>query len=164
MEVESKGYAPITYSLVARSLVFEFVNEFFVENDSISAPREFDVSDELYNEFVTWLEGKEYDYTTRVEKTIEDLEIFAKEEKYFGEIQAEIDSLKKSVHHNKEQDLVTFKEEIKGALEDEIISRYYYEGGVVEASLDKDEEIARAIAILDWEEKYTALLEPIKEK
>nr|WP_041738451.1 S41 family peptidase [Echinicola vietnamensis] len=163
-EVDARTYAPITYSLVARSLVFEFANEFYYEHDSISSPRTFEVDDALYDEFVSWLEGKEYDYVTRVEKTIEDLEEYAKEEKYFEDIKGEIDSLKKSVSHNKEQDLVTFKEEIKEALEDEIISRYYYEGGVVEASLDQDKEVAKAVEILSDEAHYHQMLQPAMAK
>ncbi|QDH81532.1 S41 family peptidase [Echinicola soli] len=163
-EVDPRTYAPITYSLVARSLVFEFVNEFYYKHDSISSPRAFDVDDELYQKFVSWLEGKEYDYVTRVEKTIEDLEEYAKEEKYFEEIQSEIDSLKKSVSHNKEQDLVTFEGEIKEALKDEIVSRYYYEGGVVEASLDQDREIAKAVEILSNEGQYHQMLQPAMAK
>ncbi|AWW31314.1 peptidase S41 [Echinicola strongylocentroti] len=163
-EVEARKYAPITYSLVARSLVFEYVNEFYYDHDSIVSPRSFEVDDELYGEFVNWLEGKEYDYVTRVEKTIEDLEEYAKEEKYFEEIQSEIDSLKKSVSHNKEQDLVTFKDEIKEALKDEIVSRYYYEGGVVEASLDNDLEIAQAVELLSNEGGYEELLQPVVAK
>ena len=35
---------------------------------------------------VKWLEDKEYDYTTKVEKTIENLTEFAKREKYFDNI------------------------------------------------------------------------------
>ncbi|WP_460546226.1 S41 family peptidase [Echinicola sediminis] len=159
-EVEAKTYAPITYSLVARSLVFEFVNGFYYDHDSIVSPRDFVVSEELYQQFVAWLEGKEYDYVTRVEKTIEDLETFAKEEKYFEDIQRQIDSLKNSVSHNKEQDLVTFKGEIKEALKDEIVSRYYYEGGVVEASLDKDSEIEEAVRVLSEVEEYHSILLP----
>ena len=159
-EVESRTYAPITYSLVARSLVFEFVNQYYYEHDSISSPRSFEISDELYQEFVEWLSGKEYDYVTRVEKTIEDLEAYAKEEKYFEEIQSEIDSLRKSVSHNKEQDLETFKDEIKEALKDEIVSRYYYEGGIIEASLDKDDEIKEAVNILSAPKEYHAILQP----
>ncbi|GGF51270.1 peptidase S41 [Echinicola rosea] len=163
-EVDARTYAPITYSLVARSLVFEFVNEFYYEHDSIASPRAFEVDDAVYKEFVSWLEGKEYDYVTRVEKTIEDLEKYAKEEKYFEEIQSEIDSLKKSVSHNKEQDLVTFEGEIKEALKDEIVSRYYYEGGVVEAGLDQDMEIAKAVDILSDEEEYLQMLQPAMAK
>ncbi|WP_200975752.1 S41 family peptidase [Echinicola sp. 20G] len=159
-KVESKTYAPITYSLVARSLVFEFVNDYFYKHDSISSPRDFKVTDELYDEFTTWLEGREYDYITRVEKTIEDLENYAKEEKYFEDIQSEIDSLKKSVSHNKEQDLVTFRDEIKEAIKDEVVSRYYYEGGVIEASLDSDDEIAKAVSVLSDLSVYDNILQP----
>ncbi|GGZ33770.1 peptidase S41 [Echinicola pacifica] len=158
--VEAKSYAPITYSLVARSLVFEFVNDFYYQHESIPSPREFEVDDKMYSEFVNWLDGKEYDYITRVEKTIEDLEAYAKEEKYFDDIKNEIDSLKKSVSHNKEQDLISFKEEIREAIKDEVVSRYYYEGGVIEASLDQDAEIAKAVEILQSTSEYHSILDP----
>nr|MBI1228619.1 PDZ domain-containing protein [Cytophagales bacterium] len=159
-EVESPIYAPITYSLVTRSLVFEYVNKFALENKEISGPREFEVSDEIYLDFVAWLEGKEYDYTTRVEKTIEDLVTFAEKEKYYEDIREDLENLKKSVSHSKEQDLITFKEEIKEALKEEIISRYFYQEGVLEASLKKDEEIRESLAVLDNPVQYAMLLKP----
>lgn len=159
-EVAAKGYAPITYSLVARNLVFNYANEFFLKNDSIAPPREYEISDELYQDFVTWLEDKEYDYTTRVEKAIEDLVSYSEKEKYYDDIKHEIASLKKSVTHSKEQDLITFKEEIKGALKDEIVSRYYYEQGMVEASLDEDVEINQAIQVLNDQDQYASMLKP----
>ncbi len=159
-EVAAKGYAPITYSLVARNLVFNYANEFFLKNDSIAPPREYEISDELYQDFVTWLENKEYDYTTRVEKAIEDLVSYSEKEKYYDDIKHEIASLKKSVTHSKEQDLITFKEEIKGALKDEIVSRYYYEQGMVEASLDEDVEINQSIQVLNDQDQYASMLKP----
>src|SRR5690606_38648515 len=157
-EVESKVYAPITYSLVARSLIFEYANEFFLKNDSIHAPRKYNISDEQYQDFITWLEDKEYDYTTRVEKAIEDLVNYSEKEKYYEDIKNEIASLKKSVSHSTEQDLITFKEEIKSALKDEIVSRYYYEQGMVEASLDGDVEVGQAIQVLSDQAQYTSVL------
>jgi carboxyl-terminal processing protease len=158
--IENPNYAPITYSLVARSLVFEYVNKFALENSEISLPREFEVSDETYHDFVSWLEGKDYDYTTRVEKTIEDLVLFAEKEKYYEDIKSELESLKKSVSHSKEQDLITFKNEIKEALKDEIVSRYYYQEGVVEASLNKDEEISKSLKVLKNPVQYAMMLRP----
>jgi carboxyl-terminal processing protease len=163
-KVGSKVYGPITYSLVARGLIFEYANLFFLENDSIATPREFSVSEELYADFVSWLEGKEYDYTTRVEKAIEDLEKFSEKEKYYEDIKNEIASLKKSVGHSKEQDLVTFKEEIKGALRDDIVSRYYYQQGMVEATLDNDKEIAQSLHILSDPHQYQLVLKPVAKK
>jgi carboxyl-terminal processing protease len=145
---ESKSFAPITYSLVARNLVFEFGNKFFLENEMISNPRDFVVTDEIYADFVASLEGKDYDYTTYVEKTLEDLEKYAEKEKFFDEIKPTIDDLKKKVSHNKEHDLVTFKFEIGEALREELVSRYYFQQGIVEASLVNDEDVLAALAIL----------------
>lgn len=163
-KVESKAYAPITYSLVARSLIFEYANEFFLKHDTIVCPRQFKISDELYQDFVHWLGDKEYDYTTQVEKAIEDLVKFSEKEKYFEDIKNEIASLKKSVSHSKEQDLITFKEEIKEALKDEIVSRYYYEQGMVETSLDEDIEINKSIQVLNDGEQFASMLKPDKKR
>jgi carboxyl-terminal processing protease len=147
-EIASKNYAPITYSLVARSLVFDFGNKFFIENSEIGSPRDFRISDALYDQFVNWLDGKDYDYTTYVEKTLNDLEKYAEKEKFFDDIKLTIEDLKKKVNHNKEQDLITFKDEIKEAMREEIVSRYFYQEGVIEASLVNDAEIKSALEIL----------------
>ncbi|WP_154859057.1 S41 family peptidase [Cyclobacterium xiamenense] len=160
VEVDSRSFAPITYSLVTRSLIFRFANEFALSRESIPAAREFEVSEELYHEFVEWLQDKEYDYVTRVEKTIEDLERYAEREKYFEEIRDELASLKERVTHSKEQDLITFKEEIKDALKDEIVSRYYYQQGIIEGSLDTDAELTKAVEILGDTELYAQILSP----
>ncbi|EPR69892.1 Tail-specific protease [Cyclobacterium qasimii M12-11B] len=120
------------------------------------------MSEELYTSFVDWLQDKEYDYTTRVEKTIEDLEKYSEREKYFGDIKEALENLKKSVSHSKEQDLVTFKDEIKEALKDEIVSRYYYQNGVIEASLDQDPEIESALKVFADAEVYASYLTPVK--
>lgn len=147
-KTESRSFAPITYSLVARNLVFEYGNKFFLENEMISNPREFAITDEIYADFVASLEGKDYDYTTYVEKTLEDLEKYALKEKFFDEIKPTIEDLKKKVSHNKEQDLATFKFEIKETLREELVSRYYFQQGIVEASLINDEEVKAALKIL----------------
>jgi len=160
VELSSRSFAPITYSLVTRSLVFSFVSEFALKNENIVKPREFEVSEELYTSFVDWLQDKEYDYTTRVEKTIEDLEKFAERETYFEDIKEDLENLKSSVSHSKVQDLVTFKDEIKEALKDEIVSRYYYQNGVIEASLDQDPEIESALQVFADSKVYASYLTP----
>lgn len=156
--VGSKSYAPITYSLVGRDLIFEYGNKFFLENKEIGNPRSFVVSDVVYNDFVQWLEGKEYDYTTYVEKSLDDLEKYAKREKYFDEIKGTIEDLRKKVSHNKEQDLITFQGEIREALREELVSRYYFQEGVIEASLVDDSELKAALGILSNASKMSGIL------
>ncbi|SNS72082.1 C-terminal processing peptidase-3. Serine peptidase. MEROPS family S41A [Belliella buryatensis] len=161
---EEKVYAPITYSLVARNLVFEFGNKFFLENQEVPSPREFTISDQTYEDFVAWLEGKEYDYTTFVEKSMEDLEKYAQREKYYDDIKEQLENLKKQITHSKEQDLITFKSEIKEALKDELISRYYYQEGVIEASLLNDLAINQSIAIFNEPKKLSGILTASSKK
>lgn len=155
---ESKTFAPITFSLVARNLVFEYGNKFFLKNESIAEPAVFDINEDVYADFVKWLEDKDYDYTTYLEKSIEDLERYAKRERAYDKIQEEIEQLKTKINHSKEQDLVTFKDEIKSALREEIISRYFYQQGVVESSLRWDEDIKLAKEILNSPQQFTQIL------
>lgn len=147
-KTDAKTFAPITYSLVARNLVFQYGNKFFIENNAIDEPRKFEVSEAVYQDFVKWLEGKEYDYTTYVEKSLQDLEKYAQREKYFEEIKSTLQELKSKVNHSKEMDLVTFKDEIKEAMREDLVARYYYQEGIVEASLKNDEDIKEALLIL----------------
>ncbi|SHN20982.1 carboxyl-terminal processing protease [Cyclobacterium lianum] len=163
IDLEPRSFAPITYSLVTRSLIFDFASEYAMKYENIPAARQFEVSDELYGEFVAWLQDKEYDYTTRVEKTIEDLEKYAEKEKYFEDIKGDLASLKKSVSHSKEQDLISFKDEIKNALKDEIVSRYYYQEGLIAASLEHDPELLRAVEVLGDMDRYEQILSPARD-
>ncbi|MDR7132505.1 carboxyl-terminal processing protease [Algoriphagus sp. 4150] len=157
-EVEQKNYAPISYSLVARNHVFDFATEYFYKHSEIAAPSSFAVSDAEYDEFVGWLEGKEYDYTTYLEKSLEDMRKNAEKVEYYEEIKAQIDALEKRVNHSKEQDLVTNKEEIKSILSQEIVSRYYFQEGMIQSGLDDDEDVILAKEYLQKPDKIKKAL------
>nr|WP_268035029.1 S41 family peptidase [Algoriphagus sp. PAP.12] len=157
-EIESKRYAPITYSLVARNHVFDFATEYFYEHPSISDPRSFKISDQDYDEFVAWLDGKEYDYTTYLEKSMDELKENAEKAPYYDEIKDQIEALEKRVHHSKEQDLVTYAEEVRKVISEEIVSRYYFQEGMVEASLSDDSDVKAAVQVLNAPSKVTQIL------
>ena len=56
--------------------------------------------------------------------------------------------------HNKELDLEKNKAEISELLEQEIISRYRFEKGIIEASFDDDPEIKEALKALATRQTY----------
>jgi len=158
LEVDLNNYVPITLSLLAKGLIFDYATIYYYNNPEISSAQDFRISDEEYNQFIEWLSGKEFDYTTKVEKTVEDLIQYAKKEKYFDDIENQISDLKSKVYHNKEQDLKKFKPEIKELLEKEIASRYYLRSGMLEASFDDDTQIQEAIKVLINQNAYDELL------
>ena len=156
--VDQVKYAPISYSLVARSHIFNFATEYARSHKEIADPSTFSISDADYESFKKWLDGKEYDYKTYVEKSVEDLTKYAENETYFDEIQSQIEAIKAKVHHNKEQDLITYQDEIRKILSEEIVSRYYFQEGMIEASLNGDPAVKEALTFLSVPDKFQQTL------
>ena len=80
----------------------------------------------------------------------------------YGSLQSDFASLKSKINHDKEKDLIKFKEEIKQELNTEIASRYYNEDGRIESSFKSDQEILKATELLKDANKYQGLLLPAK--
>lgn len=158
VEVKQERLTPIAISLYTKSLLFDYATEYHYKHPKIEDAKNFELSDAEYTEFVNWLKGKEYDYTTEVEQTIDELIESAKDEKYYQDIEDQIASLRKKVQHNKDQDLQNFKDEIKELLEEEIVSRYYLSDGKIEASFDDDNVLQAAVEVLNDQERYNAIL------
>ncbi|WP_066839522.1 hypothetical protein [Rufibacter ruber] len=88
----------------------------------------------------------------------------AKEDKHFDEIKADVEQIKKKVATNKGNDLMRFKPEITELLEQEIVSRYYLQKGLVEATFNDDEDILAAVDVLNNSNRYQSLLSASAKK
>ncbi len=157
-EVKPKIAASITISLMAKGLIFEYASLYHHLHESIPPAMDFKLTDKEFNEFVTWLQDKDYDYTTKIEKSIETLTKYAKDENKFDKIKSEIEELETKVKHHKEQDLQEYSDEIKSILEERIVDQYYLMKGNFEASFDNDIQLQAAISILQDQERYNSLL------
>lgn len=158
VEIEPKTYSNISAELMTELHIFEFANEFKRKHDSIAPVAEFKITDELYNEFLTFCENRTIDYKTKSEDLIEKFKNAAEKESYFTDVEEEYNNLLHKLNRNKKEDLVTFKTEIIELLENEIISRYYYQKGRIQSSLKYDIELNKAIEILSNSDQYNAIL------
>ncbi len=158
LTVEPQKFSSILGSLVTKNLIFDFATSYRIAHSTIISAKDFKLSDADYDSFVAFLGNKEYDYTTKTEKALEDFQNDAKADKSIDLIGADIEALKSKITHNKKDDLVKYKSEISQFLEEEIASRYYFQDGRLEASLKDDKEIAEALALLNDTEKYTKIL------
>jgi carboxyl-terminal processing protease len=155
---ETEILSSISQSLLMKQLIFDYATLYRAKNPTISSARSFRISDQEYEEFVTWLGAKDYDYTTKSEKMLEDLKTTAIKEKYYDAMKEQFEALNKSMEHDKQADLRKNKSEIVQLLQDEISSRYYYQKGRVEASFDYDPEILKAMEALKNNEVYTSIM------
>lgn len=161
IETEEKKYANVTASIMSESLVFDYATIYRNKNQTIPTASKFKLSDEEYDTFVKFLDDKTYEYSTQTEKIVEQLKITAEKEKYFDAFATEYENLKNKVNKNKKEDLYTFKDEIKELLENEIVSRYYYQKGRIEASIKYDIEIQKALEVLK-NKTYVSILDGTK--
>jgi len=59
---------------------------------------------------------------------------------------------------DKQEDLQKYSNQIKELLRIEIVTRYYFQKGKVEAALQHDPDLDLAVATINDQEKYTAIL------
>ncbi|MCF8307624.1 MAG: S41 family peptidase [Bacteroidales bacterium] len=154
VHIEKEEPSRITLTLLSKNYIFNFVNRFYQNHDSIAPPREFEITPGIYKDFVNFLDNKDFEYTTKTEESLKKLKKTANEEKYSEFIEEEYKKLKEKLLEHKKNDLQTFKDEIKEALLDEIVTRYYYQQGAVESSLNNDRFVRKAIKFIDDTDRY----------
>lgn len=156
--LEPRKYAMITSSIVGKNYIFDYATKYRLSHPSIPLAKEFALSEEEYKDFLQFLSDKTYEYTTKSEKSIEDLKKFAESEKYFESVKAEYEILKAKMEANKKEDLGKYKAEIKDILEEEIACRYYYQRGRLESSLRDDQELKEAVKVINDDPLYRSIL------
>ena len=70
----------------------------------------------------------------------------------------EMKRIKSELAEDKKNDIYKFKDEIKTLLLGEIVSRYYFQKGRVEALLKHDNELKKAVELLNNEAEYKKIL------
>lgn len=160
VEMVIKEYPSIIISLIRDYHLFNFANNFAYKNADIADPLTFEISDEVYAEFVAYLKEANYTYETQTEKAFELLEKTAEDEAYLEAMKADIEHLKKEYFTHKENDIEKYKSEIKEFLLDEIILRYYYKKGQLQVALKNDPATIKAISLLGDKKEFDALLKP----
>jgi carboxyl-terminal processing protease len=157
--IDPMKLSKISQTLITKYFLFDYASLFASKHESIPSPEEFVITDEIYSDLMAFLKDKNYDYQTGSEEALEKLKTNAKKENYFDAIEVDYNALKAKILHDKSEDLITYKDEIKIILKDEIVGRYYFQKGRIVASLNEDPEIAKAIEVLKGNETYLAILD-----
>lgn len=150
--------SPVTIALASKSMFFDYANLYKKNHASIASPTDFRVSDEEYTAFVSTLEGKDYSYSSNTERLLADLRTEAEKEQKLAEVKTDLEDLKAKMLIAKKADLITHKAEIKRLLENQIVSRYYFEKGRIMQAFQYDKELDAAKSVLANSTKMLAIL------
>lgn len=160
VKVEPESMSDISFSLYTKNLIFDYATLYSQKHPTIAEPEQFSFSDADYDDFVNFLSDKSYDYKLDSETLLANFEKALKEEKCDDKVSGELEQIRAKLAHSKELDLVTYKSEISLLLREEIVSRYYYQGGRMKVQLQSDSTLDKAILTLKDADEYQRLLNP----
>ena len=158
---ESEVSSKILLSLFRERLFFDYATEYRLKNENILSAKDFKINDEKFLDFKNFLSDKEYEYETDTEKAYKKLKKVAEEENYFESMKNNFDLLVTKIDDAKSDDLEKNKDFVKEILANEIVSRYYYQKGRIQSSLNYDKDILEAITVLSDSTKYKQILSNI---
>lgn len=153
----TKKLSNISISLLNKNIIFDYAT-YYHRMHPQNTITDISLTDEDFVDFQKYISTKDYDFTTKSEKSLEDLRKNAEEEKYYSDLKNELDSLQSKLAHNKQDDVVKYKDEIISLIEEEVASRYFYQSGRIKESLSHDNELEKAIEVLNNSVYYSGIL------
>jgi carboxyl-terminal processing protease len=158
VEIVPEQLSQVATELYLRNFIFDYATRYYWAHPDIKKPSDFVFTDKDYSDFNDLLKKRGFNYTTATETSFQKLVESARREKYYDSHKEMFDEIEKDITHNLDHDLVLFKTEITELLEEEIISRYFYEEGSIEWGIRKDEQVMKALEVLNNREKYVSIL------
>lgn len=158
VKIELPDLSRLLITLLNNHLIFDYTTAFYYANPTIDPAKGFHLTDAQYQSFVDYVLKADFTYSTASEEMLKKMKKTAEEEGFYGDLQEEYDALMAKVVPSKERDLEKFKKQILSILENEIVSRYYYQSGRAQHSLNDDEFIVAAQKLFTNLSEYHTIL------
>jgi len=158
ISIKTIDASAIARTLESKLFIFDYAVQYRKKHPSIAPAKDFKISDLDYNEFLSFIQGKDYSYVTNTEKVFKELKKIIEEDQYMEAVKDEYKSLEQKVLHHEQEDLIAFKEDIKKIIEREIVTQYYYQKGKIQYALSNDLEVKKALELFKDETKFKAIL------
>lgn len=145
VEIKSKTYSRIVYSIVGYGLAEQFALDFVRRHEVIAPVWDFHLSDEEFENFISFAEGKEFDYRTTARAMYDQMCKELEKDGLSDAMKPELEAMAKSLDMSKESFIRLKKDEIIPFLEEEIAVRYYFQEAGVKIRLRYDEQLHKAL-------------------
>jgi len=150
---------PIIDALNNASLIFDYTN-YFRNTKEIKVPADkIIVTDVSFFIFMTYVEKRKFPFVIPEELQLKEFEKLTQKnhtEKLFAK---KYKALYKQIEDSKKEMLIQNKEQIKKALQNEIVTRYYYYTGLMQNSMQSDPEVLYARNFLATPQLYFKTLD-----
>jgi carboxyl-terminal processing protease len=153
--LEKEGQPEIVRDLLDKNMVFKYVTDYCIGKDSMPPMEKYEFTE--FQGFLEFLDQSAFNYQTDAEKEIADLESKLDSDDPVN-LQSEISMMRAKIEKDKSNHLEKYKDQIIDMIEMDIAGRYYFQKGKTTQRLKDDDELDRAIALLNAPAEYHSIL------
>ena len=158
VKVEDEYVGAITSALINAGLVFEFASKYCAEHPVKPDLKSFHVTEKDFQDFLSFVKSQKFSYTAALEDDVKKLMEAAKKERYFEQLDDELEVLMKKISAGESNDIKNYKTEIMEVLSEQIGFHYDLYKGQAQIFLKHDKAITEARKILNDSTTYRKLL------
>jgi carboxyl-terminal processing protease len=158
LEVKHDTVSNLIFYLSNEDVLIDWGTRYFQSHTTIPSVRDFVITDDDYADFKQMVKESNFEYDRQSGKRLEELKKSAQFEGYYDDAKAEFDALEKKLAHNLDREMEHQQKDIRRLMAHEVIKRYYYQAGIVEETLKDDDDLKRALEVLNNESEYNKIL------
>ena len=158
LAIEKEDLSQFSALLFSKNIFFNYATQYRSNNKEIAAADKFQLSDDEYAIFKTYVLNAKLNYSTAAQNALKKLKLEAEKEGTFDELKAEYENILVKISPDPAKDLDKYRIEITEMLENEIVSRYYFQKGRTINSFEHDPAVIKAIQTAMDNNSYNAIL------
>lgn len=157
VEIESAKLSAITEALLTDMAIFDYATSYYY-NHNYDKIQDFKFDNSDYNAFKSFLSTSGFTYKTETEKALEEAYIKSEKDGLQEKISSNYSDLSHLIDTLKKEELDDKKSEITQIITNELVKRYFYRNGLYTYQLKNNEEINKALNVLNNTSQYNKLL------
>lgn len=151
-------FSRIAIDLYVNNHIFDFATDFRAKNPTIEPLEAYSFSEANYQQFLTFLQERHYEYKNETYLAIEELRKIAKDDSSLESIKEQIVAMEKILSESSKHELDKNRPEIVNLIEEEIVSRYYYQRGKLMVRLKSDPVLQETIEMVSNKNRMAEIL------
>lgn len=146
-EIDSPSYSRLVYSLVFGGVLDQYVMNYARKHESIPAVDDFHFSDSDFEDFISFAKTQDFDYRSSAKTLFDQMKAELVKDGLADSMTSELDALEKAIQMDKERFIRLKKDEIIPFIEEEIVTRYWYQEAGIKIRLRYDTQLKKALEI-----------------
>ena len=146
IEIKPQEYSRLVYALVLGGVIDQYAIDYSRRHDSLPEVDSYQFTDEDWEDFVKFAKTQDFDYRSSAKTLYDQMKKELQKDGLAETMQEELKALEKALNMEKEQFLRLKKDEIIPFIEEELVTRYWFQEAGIKIRLRYDDQLKKALA------------------